>query len=150
MKFNIKSVTNPRWANRSKTLIDCDVIFEELGSEVLPFTASPNDNEEHGREIFAKAVNGDYGTVSEFSTPKIDLSVVETALRDERNARLANTDWTQSADVPQSTKDAWAPYRTALRDFTAQNGFPWYSDVVVESDFRDEIDISKAPWPKSP
>tara|TARA_R110002126_G_scaffold725_5_gene4632 strand:+ start:797 stop:1255 length:459 start_codon:yes stop_codon:yes gene_type:complete len=45
------------------------------------------------------------------------------AVRADRNARLAATDWTQIAD---STADklAWAAYRQALRDVPLQAGFP--------------------------
>ena len=45
-------------------------------------------------------------------------------IRTERNAKLAATDWTQAADVPQSVKDSYAPYRQALRDLPTQSGFP--------------------------
>ena len=45
-------------------------------------------------------------------------------IREERNAKLAATDWTQAADVPQSVKDSYAPYRQALRDLPTQSGFP--------------------------
>ena len=45
-------------------------------------------------------------------------------IRIERNAKLAATDWTQAADVPQSVKDSYAPYRQALRDLPTQSGFP--------------------------
>lgn len=45
-------------------------------------------------------------------------------IREERNAKLAATDWTQAADVPQSVKDSYAPYRQALRDVPTQSGFP--------------------------
>lgn len=45
-------------------------------------------------------------------------------VRTERNAKLAATDWTQAADVPQSIKDSYAPYRQALRDVPSQSGFP--------------------------
>lgn len=46
------------------------------------------------------------------------------AVRDQRTQRLAATDWTQLADAP-GDKQAWATYRQALRDVTAQPGFPW-------------------------
>ena len=46
-------------------------------------------------------------------------------VRAERSAKLAATDWTQGADTPQAIKDKYAPYRQALRDITAQAGFPW-------------------------
>ena len=45
-------------------------------------------------------------------------------VRFQRNSILAATDWTQAADVPQATKDKWAPYRQALRDIPQQPGFP--------------------------
>ena len=46
------------------------------------------------------------------------------AVRKDRNQRLKDTDWTQVADAPVD-KAAWAAYRQALRDITAQVGFPW-------------------------
>jgi hypothetical protein len=45
-------------------------------------------------------------------------------VRAERNSKLAASDWTQVADAPVD-KAAWATYRQALRDITAQAGFPW-------------------------
>lgn len=45
-------------------------------------------------------------------------------VRKERNAKLAESDWTQIPDVPVD-KQAWATYRQALRDITTQTGFPW-------------------------
>ena len=49
------------------------------------------------------------------------------AVRAERNSLLASSDWTQVADAPVD-KAAWATYRQALRDITAQAGFPWTID----------------------
>ena len=42
-------------------------------------------------------------------------------MRQERNALLAQSDWTQRADSPltDSKKTEWATYRQALRDFPA-------------------------------
>jgi hypothetical protein len=45
-------------------------------------------------------------------------------VREQRNEKLAATDWTQAADVPQAVKDSYAPYRQALRDVPSQSGFP--------------------------
>jgi len=45
-------------------------------------------------------------------------------VRAERNTKLAATDWTQGADIPQAIKDKYAPYRQTLRDVPAQAGFP--------------------------
>lgn len=46
------------------------------------------------------------------------------AMRKTRNYKLADSDWTQVADAPVD-KAVWATYRQALRDVTAQSGFPW-------------------------
>ena len=49
------------------------------------------------------------------------------AVRKQRDALLAQSDWTQLPDA-QVDKAAWASYRQALRDVPAQAGFPF--DVV--------------------
>lgn len=46
------------------------------------------------------------------------------SVRATRDAKLAECDWTQVADAPIN-KAEWATYRQALRDITAQSGFPW-------------------------
>jgi hypothetical protein len=45
-------------------------------------------------------------------------------VRDDRNKRLAECDWTQLADSPVD-KTVWATYRQELRDITKADGFPW-------------------------
>jgi Phage tail assembly chaperone protein len=45
-------------------------------------------------------------------------------VRDDRNKRLADCDWTQLTDAPVD-KTVWAVYRQSLRDITKQDGFPW-------------------------
>lgn len=46
------------------------------------------------------------------------------AVRDERNKKLLDCDWTQLQDSPVD-KTAWSTYRQELRDVTTQPGFPW-------------------------
>ena len=41
-----------------------------------------------------------------------------TQVRAYRDAELKASDWVSGEDVPQSIKDAWFPYRQALRDIT--------------------------------
>jgi hypothetical protein len=52
------------------------------------------------------------------------LDEQSSAVRADRNERLAACDWTQLADAPVVTA-AWAAYRQELRDVTRQVGFPW-------------------------
>jgi hypothetical protein len=73
-------------------------------------------------------VEDDYSTfVWNSNTPKPTLEELEALidesntsvafrlLRNERNKKLAASDWTQAADAPVD-KEAWAAYRQALRD----------------------------------
>ncbi len=58
------------------------------------------------------------------------------SVRATRDAKLAECDWTQVADAPVD-KTVWATYRQALRDVTAQEGFPWtieWPDVPTGTD----------------
>lgn len=50
-----------------------------------------------------------------------------TEVRSERNALIAESDWTQLDDTPitNAKKLEWAVYRQALRDIPQQVGFPW-------------------------
>lgn len=44
-------------------------------------------------------------------------------VREDRNKRLAECDWTQLSDAPVDAA-VWATYRQELRDVSAQPGFP--------------------------
>jgi len=89
-------------------------------------------------------VCGRYQTVAEDGTEQIDgkwytkYSVADmaqeakdaldaqqaTTVRATRNDKLKASDWTQVLDAPVD-QAAWAAHRQALRDVTAQQGFPW-------------------------
>jgi len=49
------------------------------------------------------------------------------SVRNQRTQLLKDSDWTQIADST-ADKAAWATHRQALRDITAQAGFPWTID----------------------
>mgnify|MGYP006211808729 FL=1 len=65
---------NPVWANEEQTLITLECKFSHYASIGLTendgyylFAADPNDPELHGRQIYANAVNGDYGTIGAYT-----------------------------------------------------------------------------------
>ena len=115
--MQFEQAKDPVWANAERTMIDCEINHPAYGW--IPFTASPDDVEVYGREMFATLSQGD---VAEYVPPKTEE--LAAAARADRNSLLTATDWTQAADVPQATKDKWAPYRQALRDVPEQLGFP--------------------------
>ena len=59
----------PRWANAEHTAVDCVITTSQFGQEQLPFTASANDSEPHGRVIFADLVAGVYGDIAAYEPP---------------------------------------------------------------------------------
>jgi hypothetical protein len=46
------------------------------------------------------------------------------SVREQRSAKLAESDWTQLTDAPINSA-LWAMYRQQLRDVPTQTGFPW-------------------------
>ena len=68
MKYS--AVRNCKWATEDHSSIECEVFFDDINSEEWsPFGANPTDHYEHGREIFAKAVAGEFGEVAEYIPP---------------------------------------------------------------------------------
>lgn len=67
IKTEILSVRNPQWANEDGTAINCLVRTNTLNQEV-PFTATPSDPEAHGRDIYARCLAGEFGTIAKFES----------------------------------------------------------------------------------
>ena len=61
----LKTAKNPQWSDSSGTRIDLIIIWQEFEKE-LPFIADANDFEEHGKLLFTKALNGDFGVIAPF------------------------------------------------------------------------------------
>ena len=70
MQATLTSVSNPKWANEEKTIIDCVITTSQFGERPLPFSATSYDSEPHGRQIFADLAAGKYGVVADFVPPE--------------------------------------------------------------------------------
>lgn len=64
-------VFNPQWANAEHTGINCEVDFDDLREELVPFTAVASGDYEHSHQIFAECVAGNYGEIAEYVAPVI-------------------------------------------------------------------------------
>lgn len=62
--MKINSATNPEFANADSTAIKLTIDTDKFG--VIPFTATSNDVEAHGRDLFARALAGEFGPVAVF------------------------------------------------------------------------------------
>lgn len=119
MAITIVEVKNCVYAREDNSLINCEAKFDGLPSSEynnvwLGFTANPLDCEQHGRDIFANAEKGDYGSITAYSHPSLDIELGK--IRYKRNLLLADTDFYGMGDVTMS--DAMTTYRQALRDLT--------------------------------
>ena len=54
---------------------------------------------------------------------RVDASAA-AMVRNDRDGRLTECDWTQADDSPLKAASAWPTYRQALRDVPTQSGFP--------------------------
>ena len=73
---------------------------------------------------------------------ELDAAEPMRLLREERFRLLAECDWTQGADVPNSIKTAWQTYRQQLRDLPAS--------ASPKLDEFYELDLSSVTWPTRP
>jgi hypothetical protein len=121
--MNYTSVKNPVWANAEQTLINCDVDFDDLIEEFVPFTANPNDTSNlSSKQIFDDCKAGVYGEVGAY------VPYVATAENNKQKASqlLYETDWTTIADVADpalsnpylTNQSEFFAYRSALRQIT--------------------------------
>lgn len=120
---------NPKWTTQDT--IEVEVEHDEFGW--IPFNATPYDEFAHGRELFELLSTTYADQVEPCSQEEYDLEAIYIALS-RREAELRDSDWTQLPDVPQATKDLWAPYRQALRDITEQAGYPHEVTFPVKPD----------------
>ena len=61
-------------------------------------------------------------------------------LREERNRRLAETDWRATVDYPGTDQDAWRTYRQALRDLPSND----------EPQLDENGQLTNVTWPTKP
>ena len=114
----------PTWGQTTTEVLEAlgaDVVFEGPQAQPTRYQIAFADGVEQ--------IDGKWYTkysVAELDAEGIAAKDAEQAksVRTQRGEKLKDSDWTQVADAPVD-KEAWATYRQALRDVTAQEGFPW-------------------------
>ena len=119
--MQLEYAKDPCWANSEQSLIDLIIKWDSYPEE-LPFTASPDDVEEYGRDIYAAAAAGQFGAVAEYVAP------VATATQNKINAqqRLTETDWVNEPDVYDPARDPHLMNRDAFLDYRS-----WCRNIAV-------------------
>ncbi len=68
----VVSVSELRWADENRTMLNCNVLFQELSTfGPIPFTTVKDADTEHGLEIWQKASDGEYGPIAAFVAPPV-------------------------------------------------------------------------------
>ncbi len=126
----------PTWGETTTEVLEAlgaDVVFEgpqATGGTVYQYSM-PSGVEQIGGKWYTKHILGPVFTDGETTAAEQEAAYKAArdaeqakSIRADRTKRLADSDWTQIADST-ANKQAWAAYRQALRDVTAQAGFPW-------------------------
>ena len=124
-------------------MTDISTALVQLGVDEFVLRGEPTSEAEFN-EMFRKVTGADEnGSAIESSNPstfgvtwaqvsakKTELVNAEPMrlLREERDRRLAETDWMASSDLTMSSE--WTTYRQALRDVPAQEGVTGLDDVT--------------------
>jgi len=67
--LTVKNATLPKYVTADSVVIELQVVFEEFGDTVLPFGATADDVEQHGRELYARALAGEFGAIAPYVAP---------------------------------------------------------------------------------
>lgn len=119
MNIQLISASNPRYSNSENTSILLDCEFSHYPGEVMPFNAMPNDVAAHGRDVYARAVAGEFGPVAPYILPPVEipkrvtmrqarLALSEAGLLDDVNAAIvaaggaAVIEWEYATEVRRS------------------------------------------------
>ena len=118
-------IRNPAFTADNR--IDCEIEHPNFGW--IPFTADPNDPEQHGRDIYAAALEAGPAAYVPPTQEELDAAAARV-VRAERDYRLAPevdplvSNPLRWADLTAEKQAEWVAYRRALLDITAQAEFP--------------------------
>lgn len=133
--YYVKIVNNnPEWYNLTQLRLDNpttsfpkNISAEDLAAfnvyEVNVSQPPAVNNWTEDLQLSTPTKNGNKWVASWNVIRKPELQVA-FGIREARNEKLKECDWTQIADCT-ADKTAWANYRQALRDITSQPGFPY-------------------------
>ncbi|MBL0521633.1 tail fiber assembly protein [Aeromonas enteropelogenes] len=131
MKLDVLTARSPTWGNRDKTAISLVVRFAHLPDCEVPFSATPDDSAEHGRELYTRALFGEFGPVGEFteSPPTEDeqLAVLDSKLKHAATTMAPLEDADKLGVISEREKvqlTAWQHYRVALYRLPQSEGWP--------------------------
>lgn len=130
MNIAIVSAKNPRRMEGDDISITLDVLFSHL-SERVPFTAKADDSEIHGRELYVRAMRGEYGEIEVVAPSKPTNGEQQSRLDSKMKQAAAAMAPLEDAEklgiiTPAETDQLTAlrTYRVALYRLPQSEGWP--------------------------
>lgn len=135
MEIEVITAANPRHFAGDQESITLDVRFSHL-EEVVEFTARRDDAERHGRELYSRAVFGEFGEIKVFTPPPPTeaelLARLDEALKRAAAVMAPLEDADKLGIISEHEKaqlTAWQRYRVALYRLPQSEGWP--TDVTL-------------------
>lgn len=130
MEIDVITAANPRHFAGDQESITLDVRFSHL-EEVVEFTARRDDAERHGRELYSRAVFGEFGEIKVITPPpptKAELLArLDEALKRAAAVMAPLEDADKLGIISEREKaqlTAWQRYRVALYRLPQSEGWP--------------------------
>ena len=126
MLFKIIDGKNPSWGDVGHTYIDLMVMLEDeagniVGGGYIPFTAVPNDAEEHCIAIWNACIEGAFGEIAEYVAPVIPIE-------DQKQQKLADL-------------SKWFEWASENAHVTSSLGFEIDADATAKRDIDGLITV---------
>jgi len=126
----VKFAKDPIWSSTEKVSINLIVRFEGV-DEDFPFTATPWDTMDYGRDIYERALAGEFGVVAEWKAPSLEeMTAIKRYERDvllqEMDALISNP--LRWSSYTEEFKGLLGTYRQNLLDVPQQTYFP---DTII-------------------
>ncbi|MGE9755716.1 tail fiber assembly protein [Bacillus inaquosorum] len=130
MSIDIIKVRNVTAHPEQDNELNMEVLFAHL-PEFVPFTARRNDCEEHGRELYSRAMFGEFGPI-EVITPPPPTEAQQQAILTDKLALAASAmapleDAETLGIISEAERErltAWQRYRVTLYRLPQSDGWP--------------------------
>ncbi|GKQ99006.1 tail fiber assembly protein [Aeromonas hydrophila] len=129
-RIEVLSAGRPRHYAADPDSITLDVRFAHL-PEPVQFTARKDDSEEHGRELYSRAVFGEFGDIEVIPLPPPteaeQQARLDALLKQASNAMAPLLDAEALGIISEAEREqltAWQRYRVALYRLPQSEGWP--------------------------
>jgi hypothetical protein len=141
--------------------IDCEIEHPKFGW--IPFTASPDDIEQMGRDIYTQAIAGEYGSVASYIPPQKPIEQIQAEIVTDTQKRLDDFAKTRNYDgilslctyasSPNVKFQAEGQYGVDARDTTWTKLYQIFAEVEaltrpMPTSYADiESELPTLAWP---